>query len=123
MRKKSVKIRTTALGVTGTGVNFTYKLVKTNEVSIADLGIGHTPIDLTGDQSTTDPNTFESKSATQYMGLYETDGILVTVDASGKSGNNWSLTISVNGAPLTSNPIKSGNPDQHGHLDHNQKHQ
>ncbi|PJJ80179.1 hypothetical protein [Mucilaginibacter auburnensis] len=118
---KAFKIHETALGVTGTGVKITYKLVKTGDVSMADLSIGHTPIDLKKDQDKTDNNVFQSKNDSQYLGLWEGNGILVTAHANGKAGGNWKLTISVNGTPLNDDPIKEST-DGNGHLDHNAKH-
>jgi hypothetical protein len=121
MRNRFSKLRHSAAGVTGTAVYLTYTLVKTNDVSFADLSIGHTAINLAKDQDPADPNTFKTTKPNQYLVLWEGDGILITVFADGKAGGNWSLTISLNGTALVSNPITESTGPL-GRLDHNQKH-
>ncbi len=116
------KLSHNAVGVTGTSVYITYTLTKSDaEVAIANLTIGYTIIDLIADLDTEDINTFKTRGAQEYLGLSEADGIMVSVNATGKVGSSWSLSISLDGVPLSDNPIEE-ETDDNGYLNHNQKH-
>lgn len=115
------KLSHSAAGVTGKSVYVTYTLTASDaNVAFAFLSIGYTIIDLVADQVPGNPWSFKSRGPHEYLGLQENDGILVSVNATGKAGCSWTLEISIDGTALSDNPIKE-TTNLNGYLNHNQK--
>jgi hypothetical protein len=104
-------------------VQVTYDLVTSADVTLREIYIGYTKINLKKDQDTEDKDHFRNDDKNPYECTLRIEGLRVVVIASGLAGGFWVLKVKMKKSEdivfndLEDNPIKE-KTDEQGHLDH-----